>query len=433
MYAQACVYQCTHQHAYTYTHTYKKEVLALDKINQGYKITDHISVDGEHYALGEHIKQGVPSPYVVWMTDEEMSSFYFGHYFTEKTDAIADMVKRATYRLFREDEIPLSVDFLAENAIEALNNRFAEDQAKETIREVLMDVLDLDIENNPAQLTEDEIMEAPGFWELAKQAYDNLDHSEENYALRQSLADILMAHPEILPTEVEQLHSVVKIPPEMALMLQDILSIPSAAVPDKYGPLNDDKIISFEFSFENDMKANLTLTPEYSSYANKKLSDRGTPFVILDVLDEDGYLLHSQSYHPETENPTGNGSMTGKYEVSFKSFTLTLELQEDESLRRTGNTFVFHASTESEPYRQHDGETCTICRALTPAEHDVLCTGLMWDAEFPNGDRLHVYDEELALPEPVQAYKPSLSEQISSAQDKVNMSSQKMGAKENQR
>lgn len=397
----------------------------MDKINQGYKITDHISFNGEYYAVGEHTNQNAPSPYVSWRTNEDMSVFWFGHYFAEKTDALADMVKRATYRLERPDGIPLSVDFLAENAVEALNNRFAEERAKEDIRDVLMDVLDLDIEKNPAQLTEDDILEAPGFWDLAKRAYDNLDHSEENYALRKSLADILLSHPEILPPELTQLNSAVKIPPEMASMLQDILSTPSASVPEKYGPLGGDKIISFEFPFENGMRANLTLVPEYSSYANKTLSDQVPPYVLLDVLRQDGTLLSSRTYHPEMFDPTGKGSMTGQYEISIQAFKLTLDLQEDESLRRIGNSFVFQSSTDSEPYHQHDGETCTICRALNPKENDVLCTGLMWEAEFPNGDRLSIFDSELELPTPELARKTSLADQINSAQNKTAAASQR--------
>ena len=169
----------------------------MDKINQGYKITDHISVDGENYALGEHTNPNAPSPYVVWRTDNEMSFFYFGHYFTDKADAIADMVKRATYQLFRKDEIPLSVDFLAENAREALYNQFTEELAKEDIRNALMDTLEYDVEN-PAKLTEDDILEAPGFLDLAMRAYDNLDHSEENSSLRQSLSKILTEHSQFL-------------------------------------------------------------------------------------------------------------------------------------------------------------------------------------------------------------------------------------------
>ena len=116
--------------------------------------------------------------------------------------------------------------------------------------------------------------------------------------------------------------------------------------------------------------------------------------------------------------------MTGEYEIlrndNEKQPYLTLVLSEDEKLRRIGNQFVFKATSEEERYTQHNGELCTIKRALTPKECDILCTGLMWEAEFPNGDSIHVFDEELRLPEHTKSHKPPLAEQITNAQEKTS-------------
>ena len=119
--------------------------------------------------------------------------------------------------------------------------------------------------------------------------------------------------------------------------------------------------------------------------------------------------------------------------------TLTLSLQEDESLRRLGNRFTYRPNTEDERYQEHAGDVCTIIRALTPDEADILITGLMWEAEFPNSANpeephiLHVFDGELELPEPVQSRKPPLAQQITDAQEKSTFQSQNEERKQPER
>lgn len=173
----------------------------MDKFAGDYRITDHISVAGEHFALGEHLKS--PAPYGVWSTNEKMTDFFWGHYFTNKNDAIADMVQRATYRLMREDGIPLAVDFLAENAREALENQFRMERVTESIKEALEEVL-CDDEEYPTELSAEEIMKNPEFMEKAIEAYNGIDHSEESWAIQDAITDILDEHPSFLTTQPQK-------------------------------------------------------------------------------------------------------------------------------------------------------------------------------------------------------------------------------------
>ena len=102
---------------------------------------------------------------------------------------------------------------------------------------------------------------------------------------------------------------------------------------------------------------------------------------------------------------------------------MTLTIQEDEKLRRVGNRFQFRTDVQEDLYAEHNGEICTVKRGLTPKENDILINGLMWEAEFPNGDKLHVFDYELE-PIPVPERKPALSDLVSDAQNRTAQKSQ---------
>lgn len=387
----------------------------MKKENAGYQITDFISVEGQNVVLGHHPSPKCPSPYVTWVADAEMDNFYFGHYFGEKPAAIADMIQRATYALERPDGIPLAVDFLSDYARESLEMQFLEAKAIETIKDALEEVL-VDEEQYPTKFSAEDLLKNPDFVLRAKRSYENIDHSDENYFLRTSIENILDEHPEFLASK--ELHAEVRIPPEQSELIQDILSMPTAAVVEKYGQLAND--IQFEFPLENGKTAKLCLLPEEDAYNNHALSETDPHFVYLYVLNKDGFLEFSQSYTVEDLKDMNNGTMTGKYEVQLDDHTnLTLELTVDESLRRTGNQFVFHSSeSEQASINEHDGEICMVQRQLTCKECDVLTTGLMWEAQFPNGEVIHVFDDELEPVEPSR--KPDLGKIISDAQDKVS-------------
>lgn len=164
----------------------------MDRYNAGYQITDHMHLEGSHFALGHN--PDAPAPYAVWRTNEDLSEFQWGRYFAHKHAAIADMVLRSTYQLERPDGIPLSVDFLADNARESLQLQMISERAAENIMDQLADIL-LEYDT---ELCAEEIMQNPEFVEMAQNGYDNIDHSEENYALRQTLRDIFDEHPRFL-------------------------------------------------------------------------------------------------------------------------------------------------------------------------------------------------------------------------------------------
>lgn len=184
----------------------------MNKEVAGYQITDFISVEGQHYVLGHHPSPNCPSPYATWQTNEEMDQFWWGHYFGDKAPAIADMVQRATYALERPDGIPLAVDFLSDSARESLKWQIRDEFATEDIKAALEEVLS-DDELYPTALSAEEILKNPDFAARAMHNYDNVDHSEENYALRNALEDILDNHPEFLHG-VEAQHAEAEIPLE---------------------------------------------------------------------------------------------------------------------------------------------------------------------------------------------------------------------------
>lgn len=378
----------------------------MQKFNAGYELTDHISIDGQHYVLGRSTTS-LGAQYVTWATNPEMDYFVYGHYFTDRDAATKDLLKRATETL-RLDGQSVGMALLSDTDREKIVAEYREECALGDIESNLQDVIDRDGSRyDPAALMQDGT-----FLAKAKHAYDNIDHSYENEALADLIRDILEEHDFSHCKEQEPFHleSALRISPEMADLLDDLLSMPSASIPEKYGPLGDN--FRFEFQFEGGMTASLELTPAYD---DEQLSETRNPFVSLSVLDSSGEKILAEVL---TADELDRG-FTCELGIALGNGTLSLSLEADESLRRLGNQFVYQAYSEDERYTSHNGEVCKILRALTPEECDTLITGLMWEAEFPNGDVMHIFDEELASPISSREIKPSLDSRIKFAESKT--------------
>lgn len=72
--------------------------------NAGYKITDMIHVGACEFVLGEN--ENAPGRFVTWRC-RDGDDYSLGHYFTDKDDAVKDLVKRASDEIkFREHMKP---------------------------------------------------------------------------------------------------------------------------------------------------------------------------------------------------------------------------------------------------------------------------------------------------------------------------------------
>lgn len=171
----------------------------MDVFNAGYKITDHISLNGENLVIGHHPK--APAPYAVWNTNEQMTDFIFGHYFTDKNDAIANMVERAMHGLEREDGTPVIVDALSQEAVEAVDNRLRESRELEDITEAVEDVIYSSDDFMSIETSVEDIVNNPEFLKLAKQAIAGIDHTKESDDLREAMEKIFNQNPKFLAME----------------------------------------------------------------------------------------------------------------------------------------------------------------------------------------------------------------------------------------
>lgn len=399
----------------------------MARVNAGYEIKDAVSISGKHYVMGQHQNPQAPAPFVTWETDDQQKYFYQGHYFTDQKDAQLDLLKRSSQAidlgdqtigkalLTQQDRLDLQMEFRNANALEDIAAALAD--------EINYLGLNYDV---------DALMEDPSFIDQAMRMYDNQDHSYENEALRDALSPLLQEFPQHQIT-TEQLHAEVKIHPEANDLMKDLLTLSTAAVAEKYGMLGDN--FEFDFDFDNGSCATLSLWPSYDDQNSMILSATKPHTIHVRLEDEEGHLIDTGEHDAAFRTPDENyGGIAGKYEVDSGDGTkLVLDLQVDETLRRTGNQFVYEAHAEDERYTQHDGEICTIKRALTPKECDILQVGFMWEAEFPNGDVLHVFDNELKCPEHSLTRKPPLSEKISSAQMKTSSPSLTGQEKEQER
>lgn len=66
------------------------------RINAGYTITDSIQIGAIEFVLGEHAT--APSRYVTWEC-RDGSNYYWGHYLSDRLDAVKDLLGRAGQEL----------------------------------------------------------------------------------------------------------------------------------------------------------------------------------------------------------------------------------------------------------------------------------------------------------------------------------------------
>ena len=62
------------------------------RVNAGYTITDTIHIGATEFVLGEHTI--APSRYVTWEC-RNGSNYYWGHYMSDRLDAVKDLLDRA--------------------------------------------------------------------------------------------------------------------------------------------------------------------------------------------------------------------------------------------------------------------------------------------------------------------------------------------------
>lgn len=73
-----------------------------EQINAGYKIISHIVVDELEFVLGFNPKAA--QQYVTWEYSPR-AGFYWGHYFSDENDAVADLLERARRELHMLTEV----------------------------------------------------------------------------------------------------------------------------------------------------------------------------------------------------------------------------------------------------------------------------------------------------------------------------------------
>ena len=207
------------------------------------------------------------------------------------------------------------------------------------------------------------------------------------------------------------------IAPEMTALLNDILSIPSALVPRKYGPLGDS--FSFAFPAKNNQKALLELLPSYTA---NTLSETEPFHGTLTITSENGEQLQEIKLSAKELSE----ALLSDRGIAIKKGHIRLNIKADEASRRIGNRFLYQANCDDPHYKKHDGELCTILRALTPKECDIMITGLMWEAKFPDNDIMHIFDEEL------QPAREPLSQQIKNATSQKTIQAAPQDSKKDQ-
>jgi len=370
--------------------------------NAGYDIVHRIEVGGNHFVVGHNPK--APAAYVTWQFIEPKGYYYQGHYFSEEKDALIDLFRRAG------EELDLGSSSLAR---ELLTQEDHVVLREESARDAVCYLLEEYLSGDDSKYNYDALIADEAFMQKALNLYYGIDHSAENEAFTDNLEQLLEEFPQhkvqdqIKDDQIPE----VKIPPELHQLANDLLTIPTEAAAQKYGPLGDNLEFTFKLAFG--IKAVLEIVPQFDVADANKLSATEPHAIKVSVFGADGKPLDTDP--KVTHFPDSDSLLTGSFEVTVNdTITLTLALHEDESLRRVGNTFMYKALGTEERYTKHDGEVCTIQRALTPNECDILQVGLMWVATFPNGDQGHVFDEELSQPA-VEPRKPSLSEQLKSA------------------
>ena len=386
---------------------------ALDKIrshNAGYDIIHRIDIGDDHFVVGHN--PIAPAPYVTWEFIETKNYYYQGHYFSEEKDALLDLFRRAGEELSFGDK-SLALQLLTEDD----RTRLREEREYDAVCYALDDLL----ANSDESYDRDALLKDPEFMRRAIWALDNINHSAENEAIADELDLILQDFPQHIQTRslvgVFSEPMVIKFCPEEAELLSDLLKYPTAKIPDIYGPLGDNIDISTDP--DKDYHIHVELMPSYDPLDPLKLSET-EPHTISIIIED---KKHAKLFEQTFSALEAGGAFPGKYVLEQDGQNiLTVTLDADENHRRVGREFVYKAwSQDDDNYKAHDGQTCTIKRALTPKENDVMINGLMWEAEFPDGDVLHVFDHELEFP---KDRKLSLSEQVKNADAKQALQAQ---------
>lgn len=388
----------------------------MDKFNAGYKLIEELSFSNKHYVLGH--KPNAPAPYVTWEANESKAAFFRGHYFTDKEPALLDLFHRVGKDLHLEGGKTLGIALLTEQDHAMLQMQYLEASQRDSVCALLQDLLN---SKDDCSYDYNALIADPDFMSEAISLYNAIDHSSENEAFTDNLENILDAFPqykqEISPIPVFlQNPETTRLSPEEASLMNDLLKRPSAEIPDIYGPFGE----SFDFTYQlnNGFIAYLEILPTYDPMKPNQLSATEPPHVQARITNEQGQTVYQETFLARDLNH----SLTGTHQLKDNNghTFLTLSIQEDESLRRIDKQFVFDCSGGDEHYMKHNGELCTVKRGLTGKESDILINGLMWEAEFPDGDKLHVFDYELTMPAREVSQKLPLSQQIDSAQDKLN-------------
>ena len=174
-----------------------------EKNNAGYSIIEEISLRGNNYVMGHN--PNAPSPYVTWAYVEDRDYYTFGHYFSNKTDACADMIKRAMECLPAHEHDALIRGAMREELISEIMEEGRMENRLSDIDSCLRDALHhLDIDESRAEA----IMADEDFIQYALGRYHSIDHSYENEALADSLEALLKERfPQHLMAEQNQTSS----------------------------------------------------------------------------------------------------------------------------------------------------------------------------------------------------------------------------------
>jgi len=377
--------------------------------NAGYQILNRIELGDNHFVVGHNPK--APEPYATWQYFANKDYYYNGHYFTDKETAVIDMFKRAGETLELKDH-SLALSLLTYKDQVQLRDQGIREDILFGLENVL-DGLDLPADQD---YDIDALIQDPAFMEKATHYYQNIDHTYENEALADGLRNLLEEFPQHRKMPALSDPPPIKLSPEDVQFFNALLQHPTAELPGIYGPFGDN--ITFEFEPGHGIEISLEIRPTCEPGNIHRLSATEPPHINITVTDGNGFKLYEDDIPANKLNvdEKGNPDLTGFWNVPIghSGQTVKLTIEKDINLQRLDNTFVYRSNTEEDQYKKHDGELCKITRGLTPQECDLLCTGLMWVAEFPNGDLLHVFDYELEQPERGER-KPSLAEKISNA------------------
>ena len=375
--------------------------------NAEYDIIHQVNIGDKHFVTGHNPR--FPAPYVTWEYIKNGDYFYQGHYFTNAEDAILDMFQRAGKELDLHGQ-SLGMALLSQEDRKELNDQFRDEMVVEEIAFALESLAS----GTPYKYDIDGLMNNELFMASAQECYYDIDHSFENEAFQAELESILEKYPQYKIPEIRSQSAVLKIAPEQKELVQAMLSTPCSKLQEIYGPLGDN--LEFYLDLDAEHRAVIELQPVYSDPEELTLSSNEPHHIAVKILDESDIPLSISSIE-SVSNELLEPTAAAELRIHLGEETICISLQEDEDLRRTGNQFIFKAISEESLYSKHNGETCTVKRALTPKECDVFISGLMWEAEFPDGDLLHVFDRELQPPP--QEKKLPLDQQIGQAKNKT--------------